>query len=67
MLHKMLLSNIRDDISGRIREGNEYVRVANHIPPPPKELNSLLSSMLQVYNSNVYDSFMEKGVWKIGV
>ena len=67
MLHKMLLSNIRDDIAGRLREGNEYVRVANHIAPPPKELNSLLSSMLQVYNSNVYDSFMEKGVWKIGV
>ncbi|RAP37179.1 cell filamentation protein Fic [Candidatus Marinamargulisbacteria bacterium SCGC AAA071-K20] len=60
MLHKMLLSNIRDDIAGRLREGNEYVRVANHIAPPPKELDSLLSSMLQVYNSNVYDSIISR-------
>src|ERR1035437_96326 len=30
-LHKMLLSNIRDDVAGRFRAENEFVRVANHI------------------------------------
>src|SRR3990167_301137 len=30
-LHKMLLSNIRDDVAGRFRSGNEYVRVGSHI------------------------------------
>src|SRR3989337_3421816 len=32
-LHKMLISNIRDDVAGRFRKDNEYVRVANHIAP----------------------------------
>src|SRR3989338_1686221 len=30
-LHKMLISNIRDDIAGRFRKNNEYVRVGSHI------------------------------------
>lgn len=38
LLHKMLLSNIRDDIAGRFRKDGEWVRVANHIAPDPKEV-----------------------------
>ena len=38
MLHKMLILNIRDDIAGRFRQDNEYVRVANHIAPAPAEV-----------------------------
>src|SRR5271168_4874429 len=35
-LHKMLISNIRDDIAGRFRKDDEYVRVGTHIAPAPK-------------------------------
>ena len=38
LLHKMLISNIRDDIAGRFRETGEYVRVASHIAPAPQEV-----------------------------
>src|SRR3989338_3287098 len=36
--HKMLMANIRDDIAGRFRKDGEWVRVANHIAPDPKEV-----------------------------
>src|SRR3990170_2908689 len=38
MLHKMLISNIRDNIAGRWRIKNEYVKVGSHIAPAPKEV-----------------------------
>ena len=33
LLHKMLISNIHDDIAGRFRKSGEYVRVGSHIAP----------------------------------
>src|SRR3970040_623122 len=45
-LHKMLLSNIRDDIAGRFRKEGEWVRVANHLAPDPKEVVERLGKML---------------------
>ncbi len=50
-LHKILISNIRDDIAGRFRRGNEFVRVGNYIAPNPKEVVKLLKEMLISYNS----------------
>ena len=46
-LHKMLIANIRDDIAGRFRTAGEYVRVANHIAPDPKEIVERLEKILQ--------------------
>jgi len=51
-LHGMLLSNIRDDVAGRFRTGNEYVRVANHIAPGPHEITERLTRMLSDYNGD---------------
>ena len=51
LLHKMLISNIRDDIAGRFRNNNEYVRVGNHIAPNPKEITDRLEKMLAEYNA----------------
>ena len=51
-LHKMLISNIRDDIAGRFRIENEHVRVGSHIAPPPKEILEMLEKMLAEYNAN---------------
>src|SRR3972149_5372709 len=44
LLHKMLISNIRDDIAGRFRSDNEYVRVGNHIAPNPKEITARVAA-----------------------
>lgn len=35
LLHKMLLSNIRDDVAGRFRTLNEWVRVGSHVGSAP--------------------------------
>ncbi len=51
-LHKMLISNIQDDIAGRFRAGNEMVRVGSHIAPPPGKIVEQLEAMLAEYNAD---------------
>jgi Fic family protein len=48
-LHKMLIANIRDNIAGRFRRQNEWVRVGTHIGADPKNVESLLKNMLTKY------------------
>lgn len=50
-LHKMLLSNIRDDVAGRFRNPDEWVKVANHIAVDPKQVVEKLEEMFIEYNS----------------
>ncbi|MHC4882108.1 MAG: Fic family protein [Planctomycetota bacterium] len=50
-LHKMLISNIRDDIAGQFRAEGQWVRAANHIAPDPKEVVDRLENMLAEYNA----------------
>jgi len=52
LLHKMLISNIRDDIAGRFRANDEWVRVGNYIAPDPKLVLELLKEMLVQYQIN---------------
>lgn len=59
-LHKMLISNIRDDVAGRFRKDNEYVRVANHIAPNPKEVIGRLEKMLAEYNATSHESIIKR-------
>jgi Fic family protein len=59
-LHKMLISNIRDNIAGRFREGNEYVRVGSHIAPSPKKVVELLQQMLAEYNASVHENIIKR-------
>lgn len=59
-LHKMLISNIRDDIAGRFRGGNEFVRVANHIAPPPGEVVGRLEQMLVEYNASSHENIIKR-------
>lgn len=59
-LHKMLIANIRDDIAGRFREGNEFVRVGNHIAPPPKEVIERLDQMLTEYNATSHENIIKR-------
>jgi len=59
-LHKMLISNIRDDIAGRFRNNNEFVRVGNHIAPNPKEVVSRLEKMLAEYNATSREHIIKR-------
>lgn len=59
-LHKMLISNIRDDVAGRFRSENEYVRVGNHIAPNPKEVVKRLERMLEEYNSSSHENIIKR-------
>ena len=60
LLHKMLISNIRDDIAGRFRNENEWVKVGNHIAVDPKEVVERLKKLLIEYNSNEDISIVKK-------
>jgi Fic family protein len=60
LLHKMLISNIRDDIAGRFRKGDEYVKVANHIAPAPDKIEELLQNMLSIYYGDVDEDFVKR-------
>ena len=59
-LHKMLITNIRDDIAGKFRMGNEYVRVGSHIAPAPQEIIERLEKMLAEYNAASHESIIKR-------
>ena len=52
LLHKMLISNISDDIAGRFRRSGEYVRVGSHIAPKSEEVLDRLEKMLVEYTAD---------------
>jgi len=60
LLHKMLISNIRDDIAGRFRDDNEFVRVGSYIAPNPKEVVGLLEKMLVEYNGASHENIIKR-------
>ena len=59
-LHKTLLTNIRDEIAGRFRSGNEWVRVGTHIGANPEFVNGFMHDLVRDYNSDNGEYFLEK-------
>ncbi len=59
-LHKMLISNIRDDIAGRFRTDGEWVRVGSHIAVDPKEVIPMLEKMLVKYNASSHEPIIKR-------
>lgn len=59
-LHKTLLSGIRNDIAGRFRFGNEWVRVGSHIGANPDFVNGLIYKLVEKYNAKSDEFFLEK-------
>lgn len=59
-LHKMLLSNIDDDLAGRFRKDTEFVRVGSHIAPNPKEVIGRLEEMLAEYYSTPTENIIKR-------
>ena len=60
LLHKILISNIQDDIAGRFRKDDEWVRVGNHIAPDPKEVVKRLEKMLATYNASSNENIIKR-------
>jgi len=59
-LHKMLISNIRDDVAGRFRQPGEYVRVGSHIAPKPEEVVDRVEKMLAEYHANGHGNIIKR-------
>lgn len=60
LLHKMLISNINEDIAGRFRKQNEYVRVGTHIAPAPEHIEIMMDSLLSDYSAYTEEYFIDK-------
>lgn len=60
LLHKMLITNINDEIAGRYRRSGEYVRVGTYIAPPPEQLEKMILNAILAYESDIESYFIEK-------
>lgn len=60
LVHKMLIENIDDNIAGRFRTKNEYVRVGSHIAPAPEHVEKMVDAILSEYESNINDYPIDK-------
>ena len=60
LLHKMLITNIRDDVAGRFRNDDEFVRVGSHIAPNPKEVAGRVETMLVEYQAMNHESIINR-------
>ena len=59
-LHKMLLSNIRDDVAGRFRNDDEWVRVGNHIAIDPQKVFEQIEKMFVKYYSASNENIIKR-------
>ncbi len=59
-LHRILLTNIRDDIAGRFRTGHEWVRVGTHIGANPEFVNGFMYELVEKYNLDTGEHFIDK-------
>ncbi|MGH7158096.1 MAG: Fic family protein [Candidatus Saccharimonadales bacterium] len=60
LLHKMLIGAIDDNIAGRFRRPNEFVRVGTHIAPAPEHVEQLLDNLLADYESSHDQYFLDR-------
>lgn len=60
LLHKMLISNIDDNIAGRFRKKGEYVRVGTYIAPAPEHIEVMMQESLLEYSGNLTQYFIDK-------
>jgi Fic family protein len=59
-MHKMLLTEIWDEVAGRFRMGNEWVRVGAHFGANPEFVSGLVSELVNQYNSDDDQYFLDK-------
>lgn len=59
-IHRILLTNIRDEIAGRFRHGRQWVRVGTHVGANPEFVGGLIYELVAKYNTKSEDYFLEK-------
>jgi Fic family protein len=59
-LHKMLISNIKDEIAGKFRREDEWVRVWSYIAVNPKEIPSRIEIMLSNFYASSKENIIER-------
>lgn len=60
LLHKMLIGNIKEEIAGRFRHGDEWVRVGAHIGADPKDVEMLVGGVLTKYFADRESNIIER-------
>ena len=60
LLHKMLLSNIRDNVAGKFRKNGEWVRVGSYIAVNPKEITGRLEKMIAEYYAISHENVIKR-------
>ena len=60
LIHKMLITNINEEIAGRFRRNGEYVRVGTYIAPPPEQVKKMISNAILEYKSDMEGYFIDK-------
>ncbi len=63
LLHKMLLSGIRDDWAGRFRRGKEWVRIGVHVGANPDFVSGLMDALLRDYGELDDRYFLDRIAW----
>ncbi len=59
-LHAILIRNIRDEIAGRFRQKDEYVRVGMHIAPAPSRIEEALEALMMRFHADLSMSIVER-------
>ncbi|MBU0981276.1 Fic family protein [Patescibacteria group bacterium] len=60
LLHRMLLTNIKDEWAGRFRQSGEYVRVGTHIAPPPEFVKQYVQDLIIQDKSDQRSYFIDR-------
>ncbi len=60
LLHKMLITNINNEIAGRYRKDGEYVRVGTYIAPAPEQVERMMDNATLEYASDIEGYFIDK-------
>ena len=60
LLHRMLIFNINENVSGRFRKNGEYVRIGTHVAPVPERVEAMIDEALLEYSGNQSAYFLEK-------
>ena len=59
-LHRMLIGNIQEEIAGRFRHRDEWVRVGAHIGADPKDIERLVGEVLTKYFADRESNIIER-------
>lgn len=60
LFHKILISNIDENIAGRFRKQGEYVRVGTYIAPAPEQVAPMMNDVLLEYSGSHSKYFLDK-------